>query len=143
VIKFSTLREFFKTIEDREKDFPVVQGELQFCSRGCYTSAASVKRTYRDAENLVNVAERKCCAAQILGKSVGLTDAFEQVWRDVLFNQFHDILPGSSIERVCSEALDHLGQARHSAKELANNGALAVTACILWMQAESPPLEGN
>lgn len=125
-LKFSTLAEFFRGIEPRRAEFPVVAGEQQYFARGCYTSAAAVKRTYRSAENLVLRAERWATVAAMLGNHAYPQTGFRDVWRDVLFNQFHDILPGTSIERVCAEAIDQLGKARHQCRGFENDAALAV-----------------
>jgi len=125
-IRFSTLRNFFKEIEGDWNRFPVVKGELQFFSRGCYTSAAPIKRANREAENLIDCAERLSAAAGILHNQQYPSERIRNVWRDILFNQFHDILPGTSIERTCNEALDHLGKARHDARWIANNAVLPI-----------------
>ena len=67
--------------------------------RGTYTSMAKNKRGNRVSEMRLNKAESLSTIAAGLGK------AYEQValdtgWRKVLHNQFHDIIPGSSIEEV-------------------------------------------
>lgn len=114
-VKFSTLSDFFAAIEGRWDEMAVVEGELQFFARGCYTSAAPVKKAVREAESLAGASERLSTAASILRGCRYPREEIKSVWRDTLFNQFHDILPGSSLERCCLEALDHLGKARHEA----------------------------
>ena len=45
-------------------------------------------------------------------------DELEQAWKQVLFNQFHDILPGSAIEPSYDDARDQLGEATAIAKRI-------------------------
>jgi alpha-mannosidase len=81
---------------------PVWDGELYLeYHRGTYTSQARVKWDNRRSELLLREAELWCSWAQVLGRmdptwQVTLTEA----WELVLLNQFHDILPGSSIGDV-------------------------------------------
>ncbi|MGN1004897.1 MAG: alpha-mannosidase, partial [Aristaeellaceae bacterium] len=78
-------------------------GELYFqCHRGTYTSQAAVKRGNRKCELALREAEIWSVAAQ--GRLAYPYEALDRCWKGVLFNQFHDILPGSSIARVYEEA---------------------------------------
>lgn len=125
-LRLSTLGQFFANVEEYALQLPVIEGELQFYARGCYTSAATVKSAYHEAENLVNCAERWASVADILDQAEYPGEAIKKIWSGILFNQAHDILPGTAIERVCNEALDHLGCVRHEAKSVANDAALPV-----------------
>ena len=78
-------------------------GELYFqCHRGTYTSQAAVKRGNRKCELALREAEIWSVAAQ--DRLAYPYEALDRCWKGVLFNQFHDILPGSSIARVYEEA---------------------------------------
>lgn len=78
-------------------------GELYFqCHRGTYTSQAAVKRGNRKAEFALREAELwSVAAAEKVEYPLSRLDA---LWKEALLNQFHDILPGSSIARVYEEA---------------------------------------
>jgi len=95
-IKFSTYDEFY-SLAEQAKDLPVVDAELNYVFEGCYTSESNIKRANRKSENALVEAE----IAALLGK--GLTgmpypaDSLYTGWRHAMFNQFHDILPGSGI----------------------------------------------
>ena len=67
--------------------------------RGTYTSVAKVKEGNRRSEQLLATAEALSATDLCLG---GVYDkaGLDGAWQKVLHNQFHDILPGSSIERV-------------------------------------------
>lgn len=90
---------YFEELEERvegNKSLPVWEGELYFeYHRGTYTSMGRNKRSNRRCEQLLMDAE-------LLEVLTGTSDKEEmdKIWRTVLLNQFHDILPGSSIAEV-------------------------------------------
>src|SRR5439155_4314044 len=72
--------------------------------RGTYTSQARVKAGNRGSEHLLRTAELwAATAAGYAGFSYPYDD-LDRLWKTVLLNQFHDILPGSSIAWVYREA---------------------------------------
>lgn len=78
-------------------------GELYFqCHRGTYTSQAAIKKGNRRSELALREAELWSTAAAV--KIPYPQAALDKAWKGVLLNQFHDILPGSSIARVYEEA---------------------------------------
>ena len=78
-------------------------GELYFqCHRGVYTSQAAIKRGNRKSELALREAELWSVAARDVKPYPA--EALDRRWKQVLLNQFHDILPGSSIARVYEEA---------------------------------------
>ncbi|MET0735788.1 MAG: glycoside hydrolase family 38 C-terminal domain-containing protein [Microbacterium sp.] len=91
---------FFRRLEQREVPH-VHSGELYLeTHQGTYTTQGAIKRLNR-------VMERKLHNAEALAVLTG-TDSRERLaehWREVLLNQFHDIIPGSSITRVNTEAV--------------------------------------
>ena len=100
---------FFKDLEKR--GFPDIAyvGELYFTAhRGTYTSQANVKKGNRRSEMAMREAELWACAASALsGAAIPLRE-LDSLWKTVLLNQFHDILPGSAGNRVYKEAAaDH------------------------------------
>ncbi|OGV48328.1 MAG: hypothetical protein A2X49_13885 [Lentisphaerae bacterium GWF2_52_8] len=94
---------FFKQAE--RKKIPSWVGELYFqAHRGTYTTQAKTKLGNRKSEFALREAELWGAAAEaIKGLKFPLEKAGE-LWRGVLLNQFHDIIPGSSIQRVYEEA---------------------------------------
>lgn len=100
-VGYSTARAFFENLETLEIAHTHV-GELYLeTHQGTYTTQGAIKKYNR-------VIERKLHNAEALAAITGNDSraALEQHWRDVLLNQFHDILPGSSIERVNREAVE-------------------------------------
>ncbi len=94
---------FFTTMLSNGKPTNKYVGELYFqCHRGTYTNRADVKLGNRRSEIALREAEVWAIAASNqLAYPLATLDA---LWKDVLLNQFHDILPGSCIERVYDEA---------------------------------------
>jgi alpha-mannosidase len=68
--------------------------------RGTYTSQAEVKRRNRLSETMLHTTE----ALLAVGRQPYPRRRLEEAWRLILFNQFHDILPGSSIREVYEDA---------------------------------------
>lgn len=100
-VEFSTASDFFRALETREIHHTHV-GELYLeTHQGTYTTQAAMKHYNRLLERMLHNAE---ALAVIVGADSRLPLA--QPWRDVLLNQFHDIIPGSSIARVHREAVE-------------------------------------
>lgn len=99
---------------------PVHRGEMNYCLRGCYVSMARIKHPFRRGEALVARAETtaSAVAAGLAAPAVRETaKTLRAAWHDLMFNSFHDILPGSSIERACDEQVDWLGGTLHQARQ--------------------------
>jgi alpha-mannosidase len=99
---------FFERLEQRlnEKNLPVWDGELYLeYHRGTYTSQAQIKRANRLAEINYHTAEWAASLTDVLlGGSKYPQDQLNTGWEKILLNQFHDILPGSSIRDVYEDA---------------------------------------
>ena len=89
------------------------KGELNYCLRGCYVSVAKLKYAFRKTEAAVTRAEEADSA--IAAALAQAPAALGPAWDSLLLNSFHDILPGSSIERACDEQIAWLGLARQQA----------------------------
>jgi len=121
---------FFKKLEDDCSHLPTTVGELYFeLHRGTYTTQAATKRGNRKSEILLHDVEflqalkwrlaraaSPSMRAEI--KSAYPHDAIDELWKIVLLNQFHDILPGSSITLVYDDAANHYAQVDSAAREL-------------------------
>lgn len=104
----STAHDFFEKLDTL--DIPHThRGELYLeTHQGTYTTQAALKRLNR-------VMERKLHNAEVLAVLTGSDSrtVLAEHWRDVLLNQFHDIIPGSSIERVNREAVETYERIEH------------------------------
>ena len=88
-----------------DKALPEWTGELYFeHHRGTYTSVAKIKANNRKAEfSLLNAETASVLAKVLFGISYPREKLYE-AWTLALTNQFHDVLPGSSIKEVYAEA---------------------------------------
>lgn len=108
-IVFSTALTYFKAIEEEsaasgEERIPTLAHELNFEFTGCYTSQSLIKRANRFGENYLEEAETLAAlSAQALGTPYP-TEQLREAWLNVLFNQFHDILPGSGVRETREHA---------------------------------------
>lgn len=92
--------DFFARAEAEYPDAPVWVGELYLeLHRGTFTSHAREKRGNREAEHRLREAELWWTAAALTGADYPY-EALDRLWQGVLLQQFHDILPGSSIQWV-------------------------------------------
>ncbi|NLL84026.1 MAG: alpha-mannosidase [Lentisphaerae bacterium] len=97
------------------------QGELYFeYHRGTLTTQAAIKRWNRRAEEALRAAEMVCATATMVEYPAA---DFDEMWKLVLMNQFHDIIPGSSINRVNVEAVEDLQAVVKRCKELTDKAA--------------------
>ena len=108
-VRVSSPREFFaeleRDIESRDRGLPRYVGELYYqAHRGTYTSQAKTKRGNRKSEVALREAEMWAAAAGALAGYAFPAAEMDEAWKKVLLNQFHDVLPGSSIARVYDEA---------------------------------------
>lgn len=86
-------------------DIPIWNDELYLeFHRGCYTTHADQKQWNRRCEGLLYQAELFASLATMTTGCSYPKLQLEQAWKKVLFNQFHDILPGTSIPEVFVEA---------------------------------------
>lgn len=93
---------------------PTLRGELNFCLRGCYVSAARVKYPYRRLEAGLLRAER---TDAVIGAALGIPTAdLSEPWDAVLLNSFHDILTGTCSERAMDDQVAQIGGAVFAAQ---------------------------
>lgn len=112
--------DFFKGLIEVEDKLPEWKGELYLeFHRGTYTSASDIKKLNRKLE----LALRNLEIIQVLysKNKNDLNNEIEELWKVLLENQFHDILPGSSINVVNKEAVNDLSKALNRVNFLINN----------------------
>ena len=98
-LEFSTAASFLNNLSKNESELnlPVWNGELYFqYHRGVQTTQSETKRGNRKAEVALLDAEKLASIGTLFGQPYPQAD-FDSSWKKVLFNQFHDILPGSGI----------------------------------------------
>ena len=107
-VKASTVKEFFSKLEDAiGEDLPVWNNELYLeFHRGVYTTHARNKRANRKSEFLLHDVEFLASVAATINTEFDFPqESLREAWKLLCMNQFHDILPGSSIAEVYTESL--------------------------------------
>lgn len=102
-VKITTSEDFFETLNKSKDSLPTYQGELYLENhQGTYTSQANVKKYNRYMENKLRTLEY----LQVFFGATDIKEELDTIWKEILLFQFHDILPGSSIQRVYKETLE-------------------------------------
>lgn len=114
----STVAEFFK---NRTTDY-TVEGEFITGDFGPYANHPAIKAKNRVAEYAVLNAEKSSLIADNYDR-----ETINSCWRDILFNQFHDILGGASIKDAYIDAENQYGRAEGTADEITHFNLLKVT----------------
>lgn len=106
-VRLGSAESFFSQAEADYQSLPVWVGEMYLeLHRGTYTSQARTKKGNRRSEHLLREAELWCATATVRTGGAFAYPAAElkRLWQLVLLQQFHDILPGSSIAWVHQDA---------------------------------------
>lgn len=133
----STPDAYFDKVRERGEALPVVSGDLLHHASGCYSVHSGVKKWNRKAENRLIMAEKfSVMAGHFAGRSYPVSE-YTRGWKRVLFNQFHDILAGTSLAAAYEDAWESYGEAL-SIGARGMNGAIQ---SISW-QIDIPMEEG-
>lgn len=105
---------------------PCVEGELQRVFTGCYTSLARLKREAQTSlGGLVQAEGLRTATWWNLGQPFP-AHALEGAWRHHLFNDFHDILPGSCVHPAEQDALKLYGEIENTVRHVRLASATAL-----------------
>lgn len=132
-VRMEFARKYFDELYDRcadNKELPRWSGELYLeYHRGTYTSMARNKRSNRKCELLWQDVE----FFSIFGKKLGLPYNAQEIydsWEVILMNQFHDILPGSSIKEVYEVTKEEYAQLEGRAAQLISEKVTALANAV-------------
>ncbi|MHB9037548.1 MAG: alpha-mannosidase, partial [Armatimonadota bacterium] len=129
----------FDRLASETKDLPVWNGEFYFeLHRGTLTSQARNKRNNRKCELAYREAEIWNSIAALYGSDYPKDDLTEG-WQGILLNQFHDIIPGSSINDVYKDSDKQYAEIISSGKAMISNAANSLAKQINT-QGEGEPI---
>ncbi|MHB9109546.1 MAG: glycoside hydrolase family 38 N-terminal domain-containing protein [Armatimonadota bacterium] len=103
-------------------DIPVYRGDLHMHAVGCYSVVRDLKDAVRKNEHLLGFAGR---ALAMNGEPETKLDP---LWKKVLFNQFHDILPGSCAPDAADQARQEMGGVEDAARTISYAALKSVAA---------------
>jgi alpha-mannosidase len=119
-LQFSTATDFFNDLEKKlpSLNIPVWKGELYFqYHRGVMTTQAETKRRIRRSEETLLDAEKFSSLATLYGRPYPQAE-MEYAWKRLLFDHFHDIMPGSGIAVNYLEAKRNLDDVHRTGQDI-------------------------
>jgi alpha-mannosidase len=135
---------FFTRLKHKRDLLPVVVSDINRWAVGCYTSQALIKQGHRALENELFRAEKMSAAAAANGLMEYPQTALREAERDLLLCEFHDILPGSSIQKAEFAALRLIGHGREILARVASRAFYALLSGeVLAGEGEYPVLVFN
>jgi alpha-mannosidase len=136
-LEFITAENYLQQLKNQTENLPIWEDELYLeFHRGCYTTHADQKRWNRECENLLYQAELFATLAKITCGVTYPQAEIETAWKRVLFHQFHDILPGSSITQVYEDALPEWQQVEQAGTKILRESLGVIASHI---NLPSPP----
>lgn len=133
-------RDFFAKAEAEAKDLPVWVGELYLeLHRGTYTTQARNKLHNRKSEFLLRDAEFLACVRPDGWRNYPAQE-LERAWKLVLLNQFHDIIPGSSVNEVYQDSERDYAEVRSIAERVIHESLRAIGKQIDTAEMKMPVL---
>ncbi|UCE08203.1 MAG: alpha-mannosidase, partial [bacterium] len=130
-VVYGTAVEYLEWIRSHDlSSLPVWNDELYLeYHRGTYTTQANTKKQNRESEHLFSIAEQMSTFATLYGRPYN-NQEFLKGWQGVLFNQFHDILPGSSIYPVYKDSDELYVKSQQIAKRELNHSLKVIARQI-------------
>ncbi len=143
-IEQGSMQGFFDRLAQRQDSLPVWQNEMYLERHlGVYTSAARNKKYNRQMElELRNAEMLSAFGARLTGMTYPQRE-LEELWKETLLYQFHDILPGSSIQRVYDESLARYAVMLEQARALTAAAAQRLAQQVDTGGAEKPAVVFN
>lgn len=138
---FSSPDAFFEAHCLEKVELPIWKDDLQHHASGCYSATSLVKQLNRRLENSLYFSE---AFATVASRTAGMrdrTEDFKEAWRDVCFNQFHDILCGCSIMEAYDDVNAAMGHALTISDRIQNEAFLRIARRIdTWIDGVSDPV---
>lgn len=122
--------QFYEAVKNAAENAPLVQGDLQRIFTGCYTSLSRLKRSAQKSLHRLAQAETLRAATWWLSNQEYPEGDLTEAWQDHLFNDFHDILPGSCTEPAERDALDQYGKVAETIRRLRLGAAVAFNNAV-------------
>jgi alpha-mannosidase len=136
---FATARQTMDYLQTQQDKLPVVSGELNPIFPGCFAGHADVKQRNRRNEILLQDAEKLSVMAGLVGSAYP-AKLIAQTWEPLLFNQFHDILPGTAVREAYQEADALYDQVEETGNRLCKSAMKAVAVQMDTQVREGYPV---
>ena len=112
-LRFSTLQQFFAAVRQQPAfaHLPVITGDLQHHSRGCYSAFGEGKYLNRRVERSLLESEAISLVSALSAQHPYPREPFAESWGKLLFCQFHDLLAGTALYSDYQDLRDSVGYA--------------------------------
>ena len=107
-VRHAVPEDYFKVLSQKADQLPRLAQDINPWAVGCYTTMALIKQKHRQLENTYFLTEKMVSNAAFQGLMDYPRKELHQALEDLLFCEFHDILPGSSIPQVEARALQRM-----------------------------------
>uniref|UniRef100_A0A8C3LKI4 Alpha-mannosidase 2C1 n=1 Tax=Chrysolophus pictus TaxID=9089 RepID=A0A8C3LKI4_CHRPC len=136
-IQFSTPDHFFSVLEKESSQLCTWVGELFLeLHNGTYTTQAQIKKGNRECERILHDVEvLSTLAVAQSGTFQYPASQLQQLWRLLLLNQFHDVLPGSCIQLVVRDALKYYAEIRRAGTRLQEEAVQSLCGELLQLKS--------
>ncbi len=138
-VKFTPVEEFFKAAEAHRDELPVHKGEMQFVFEGCYTNVAEIKEMNRRCEESLYEGEMLNSVWWLAGGEYPACE-YKHIWEEVVFNEFHDIIPGSAIFESNRESVARYTEALRKSDVLRDKAFLSYVDRIPFRADQGQPI---
>jgi alpha-mannosidase len=143
-VKHAFISDFFETLEKDGDKFQTWVGELYLGHhQGTLTTQGKSKWFNRKLEFAFRDLEYSSILSQLFSGSVYPGKEIEDMWKEVLLYQFHDIIPGSSIKRVYDESFPRYEAMMKETRKLANSAWDTLSTTINTSEFANPVLVRN
>jgi len=127
---------FFERLETVRETLPVHHGECYLeCHRGTFTTHGDLKAVFRRLERSLHAAEAALAVT-------GATADLEPYWKRMVFAQFHDFIPGSSVWDVCREGLSELKRLADEVDDLTKSTLESTQGEPVWFNPHAVACRG-
>src|SRR5271169_6749034 len=142
-VRFGTAAQFFDGLQKRlgSLDVPTVRDELYLeYHRGVQTTQAATKKRIRRTEDLLLNAEKFSALASVDAYPQAI---LERAWTRLLFDEFHDIMPGSGIAQNYVDAKRNLEDVGRMGTEALNGAFESIAARVDTSRPGTPVVVFN
>ena len=101
-------------------DLPVETGDLFHHASGCYSAHSGIKQLNRRSENALACAEKWAALAMLNTGAPDRGEELTKAWKKVLYNQFHDVMAGTSLKQAYEDSTADFGYALSAAADISN-----------------------
>lgn len=127
-IMHSTPEKYFKELAESGASLPRYESDLNPWSIGCYTSQILIKQRHRRLENELFMVEKMLSSASVQGYMTYPQNELEEALNDLLTSEFHDILPGTSVQSVEEDSLRFIDHGLEIASRLRARAFFALSS---------------